>query len=55
MFFNKTGRKKRHPYAALTLFSLAAAGVIGIFNKGKRFFNEKMSCAKDMIKNMKED
>ena len=55
MVFNKNGRKRRHPYASLAVFSLAAAGVIGIFNKGKRFVKEKASSISSMVKGMKPE
>ena len=50
MFFAKKGQKRRHPYVTLTLLSLAATGVVSIYNKGKRFFKEKAACVKEMTR-----
>ena len=46
MLFKREERKKRHPYATLTVFSLAALGVMGIFKKGK-------CCIKNALSKMK--
>ena len=46
MLFKKQERKKRHPYATLTVFSLAAVGVMGIFKKTK-------CCIKNALSKMK--
>jgi hypothetical protein len=40
----------RHPYAALTVFSLAAAGAISLTNKTKKLIKEKSKNVSDMIK-----
>lgn len=42
MIFGKKGQKKRHPYLGIAVLGLAAAGVVGIYNKGKSFVKEKM-------------
>ena len=52
MVFNKSNRKKRHPYAWLAVFGLAAAGGMTLYNKGKRFFKEKMNGMKKVVKEM---
>ena len=53
MFFDKNSRKRRNPYAMLTVFSLAAAGAISIVNKGKHFIKDKAQSVCSMVKNMK--
>ncbi len=50
MFFKKNQCKKKHPYRGLAVFTLAAAGVIGITEKCKRFIKEKCSMMSSMIK-----
>lgn len=42
--------KKKHPYRGLAIFTLAAAGVIGIAEKCKKFIKEKMCTVKSMMK-----
>ena len=42
--------KKKHPYRGLAIFTLAAAGAIGIGEKCKRFIKEKMCTMKSMFK-----
>lgn len=52
MLFNKNNRKKRHPYAYLAVFGLAAAGGVTIYNKGKRFLKEKLGGMRNIVKDM---
>lgn len=40
--FGKKGQKKRHPYLGIAMFSLAAAGVVSLYNKGKSFVKDKI-------------
>ena len=55
MFKSKKGRMMRHPYATLTLFSLAAAGVISLTQKGKQLVMEKSQCVKNMMNKWKTE
>ena len=50
MFSDKKERKKRHPYATLAVFTLAAASMINITNKAKRFVKNKTAEVTDMFK-----
>lgn len=43
-------RKKRHPYATLAVFTLAAASMINITNKAKRFVKTKSEQVVDMFR-----
>lgn len=43
-------QKKVSSYFNFALFSLAAAGLVGIVNKTKKFLMEKTECMKDIIK-----
>lgn len=43
-------QKKISPYINLTIFSLAAAGLVGIVTKAKKMIMEKAECMKDMLK-----
>ena len=54
MEMNKKARKKRHPYAALAVFTVAAAGVINAVGKMKKFVTEKADAMKKML-GMKND
>lgn len=54
MEMNKKARKKRHPYAALAVFTVAAAGVINAVGKMKKFVTEKTDAMKKML-GMKTD
>jgi len=46
----KCMRKKRHPYALLAVFTVAAAGVINATNKMKAFVSEKAEMVAHMFK-----
>ena len=48
--FGSNNMKKKHPYRGLAIFTLAAAGVIGIGEKCKKFIKEKMCTMKSMFK-----
>ena len=54
MFFNKTERKKRHPYRMLAMLTFTAAGVISVANSVMEFVKDKAkgmtSCVKKMMK-----
>lgn len=54
MFFRKQENKKHHPYANLTLFTLAAVGVISITNKTKSFVKRKARCVMNFFKKSDE-
>ena len=43
-------KKKRHPYATLAVFSLAAASIINATNKVKKFVKSKTAMVTDMFK-----
>ena len=49
MLSGKAG-KKRHPYAALAVFTVAAAGVINLTRRAKRFVKCKIEAVTDMMK-----
>ncbi len=53
--FNKTEKKKKHPYRTLAVLTLAAAGVIGAANKMKKFMNEKITAMTAFIKKTAEE
>ncbi len=55
MFFNKSEKKKRHPYRTLAIFTLAAAGMISATNKMKKFVKEKVSSMTSFIKKTTEE
>jgi len=55
MLFNKSEKKKRHPYRGLAIFTLAAAGMISVTNRMKRFVKEKVSSMTAFIKKSAED
>ena len=42
MIFGKKGQKKRHPYLGIAMFSLAAAGAVSLYNRGKSFVKDKL-------------
>ena len=42
--------KKRHPYAALAVFTVAAAGAINLTRRVKRFVKCKVEALTDMVK-----
>ena len=48
--FGNNNMKKKHPYRGLAIFTLAAAGVIGIAEKCKKFFKQKICTVKSMMK-----
>ena len=50
MEMNKKARRKRHPYAALAIFTVAAAGIINTVNKVKNFVTDKTEAIKKMMK-----
>ena len=50
VMFGSNNMKKKHPYRGLAIFTLAAAGVIGIAEKCKKFVNDKMCTMKSMFK-----
>ena len=50
MIFGKKGQKRRHPYATLAVFSLAAAGVVGLYNKTASFVKDKGKCVMSMVR-----
>ena len=52
MFFMKNEKKKRHPYIGLAMFTLAAASVINVTNKAKKFVKGKVECVTGMFKKM---
>ncbi len=45
-------KMKKHPYVKLTVVSLAAAGVINLAGKMKRFLKQKVCCMKDIMGKM---
>lgn len=49
MEMNKKARKKRHPYAALAVFTVAAAGIINTVGRMKKFVMEKTEGIKNML------
>ncbi len=49
MEMNKKARKKRHPYATLAVFTVAAAGVINAVGRMKKFVTEKTDAMKKML------
>lgn len=49
MMTGKTG-KKRHPYATLAVFTVAAAGVINLTRRAKKFVKSKIEAVSDMMK-----
>ncbi len=50
MFSEKKERKKRHPYATLAIFTLAAAGMINVTNKVKRYVKSKTEQVGELFK-----
>ncbi len=46
MFLKKA---KKHPYIGLAVFSLAAAGMINLTNKAKKFMKTRVACIKNMV------
>ena len=48
--FGSNNTKKKHPYRGLAIFTLAAAGVIGIAEKCRKFVKGKMCTVKSMMK-----
>jgi hypothetical protein len=55
MFLNKGEKKKWHPYRGLAIFTLAAAGMISVTHKMKRFMKEKISSMTAFLKKTAED
>ena len=49
MMGTKSG-KKRHPYATLAVFTVAAAGVINLTRRMKKFVKTKVEAVTDMMK-----
>jgi len=43
-------RRKKHPYATLAVFTLAAASMINVTNKAKKFVKNKTEMVADMFK-----
>ena len=43
-------RRKKHPYATLAVFTIAAASMINVANKAKNFVKNKTEMLTDMIK-----
>ena len=54
MFFKKSERKSRHPYATLAIFTLAGASMINLVNRTKRFFKDKMDAVMGAVNKMKK-
>ena len=50
MLFSQNGKRKRHPYVGLAMFTLAAASVINITNKAKKFVKGKVNAVTGMFK-----
>ena len=42
-------KAKKHPYVSLAIFSFAAAGMISLTNKAKRFMKDRICCMKKMF------
>ncbi len=55
MFMNKNDKKKSHPYRGLAIFTLAAAGMISVTSKMKKFMKEKVSAMTSFLKKTAED
>ena len=55
MFFNKGEKKKWHPYRGLAIFTLAAAGMISVTNKMKRFMKSKITAMTSFLKKTAEE
>ena len=49
MYKNKNRRIMRHPYATLTVLSLATAGAISLTQKGKQLLKDKTACLTQMM------
>ena len=45
----KEKSRRRNPYLTLGVFTVAAAGIINITNKMKKFFVEKYDAVKQMM------
>ena len=50
MMFSKNEKKQRHPYFGLAMFTLAAASVINMTNKAKKFVKSKVELVSGMFK-----
>ena len=48
--FSKDTKKKRHPYATLAVFTLAASAVIGMVNKVKSFASDSIEKLSSFMK-----
>ncbi|MBQ2875658.1 MAG: hypothetical protein IJE25_01470 [Clostridia bacterium] len=46
----KDGKKRRHPYATLALFTLAGASMINLYNKTKGLVKTGLENVKSMMK-----
>ncbi len=55
MFTSKNEKKKFHPYRGLAIFTLAAAGMISVTSKMKKFMKEKVSTMTAFLKKTAED
>ena len=52
---NKAQKKKSHPYRGLAMFTLAAAGMISVTNKVKRFVKDKVDRVSSFFNKKAED
>lgn len=55
MNMKKNSGKRRHPYASLAIFTIAAAGIINITNRAKKFVREKTESVKNFMMHKKAD
>ena len=44
-------QRKKHPYATLAVFTLAAASMINVTNRAKKFVKNKTDMVMDMFRN----
>lgn len=50
MLINKKEGKRKHPYATLAVFTIAAASVINATRKVKKFVKSKAEAVSDLFK-----